>query len=76
MRKFEDPDSKVRKACFCGYTESDLKYKGLTFWRVNFAVVAALVRTAHQDCWSFSCRNLVLFGLTLMISSRPPIPLC
>ena len=39
MRKFEDPDSKVRKACFCGYTESDLKYKALTFWRVNFEMM-------------------------------------
>lgn len=34
----EDPDNKVRQVCFCVYAESDLKYKGLTFCGINFAL--------------------------------------
>lgn len=32
------PDGIVRQACICLYSESDLKYKDLTFQRIKFTL--------------------------------------
>lgn len=34
----DDLDDIVRQACICLYSGSDLKYKDLTFQRINFAL--------------------------------------
>lgn len=33
----EDPDDTVRQSRIFVYLESDLKYKSLTFWKINSA---------------------------------------